>query len=127
MEGPAGLDARGGPAARLALVRKRIADLRVRREAFERGVEKRRGRLEEEARLLEKEEAEALEDLIRQRRDLLAKVIPVLQAAGEDVSNLRGIEMEEERWRALLVRLRNRGKEASRPLTSAEEIRRLLP
>jgi septal ring factor EnvC (AmiA/AmiB activator) len=111
----------------LALVRKRIADLRVRREAFERGVEKRRGRLEEEARLLEKEEAEALEDLIRQRRDLLAKVIPVLKAAGEDVSNLRGIEMEEERWRALLVRLRNRGKEASRPLTSAEEIRRLLP
>jgi hypothetical protein len=108
-------------------VRKRIADLRVRREAFERGVEDRRGRLEEEARILAAEEAAALEDLRRQRRDLLAKAIPVLRAAGEDVSDLMGIEMEEERWRDLLARLRNRGKEASRPLTSAEEIRRLLP
>lgn len=127
MEGPAGLNARGGPAARLALVRVRIADLRARRDAFERGVEERRGRLEEEARLLEAEEAAALEDLLRQRRNLLAKVLPALRSAGEDVSGLAGVEMEEERWQALLARLRNRGREASRPLTSAEEIRRLLP
>jgi len=127
MKGPAGLDARGGPAARLALARARIADLRVRRETFERGVEERRERLEEEARLLAAEEAAALEDLLGQRRDLLAKALPVLQADGEDVSGLAGVEMEEERWQALLARLRNRGREASRPLTSAEEIRRLLP
>jgi len=127
MKGPGGLDARGGPAARLALVRARIADLRVRRETFERGVEERRRRFEDEERILMAEEAAALEDLLRQRRDLLAKALPVLRANGEDVSSLAGVEMDEERWQALLARLQNWRRETNRSLTSAEEIRRLLP
>lgn len=127
MGGPAGLDPRGGPAARLALVRLRIADLRARREAFERGVEERRGRLDEEQRLLEAEEAEAEADLMRQRRDLLARVAPSLRAEGEDVAALEGVERDEERWRALLARLRVRGLEGRHPLATAEEIRRILP
>lgn len=128
MGGPISLDIRGGPAARLALVRARMADLRARREAFERGVKERRARLEEEERLLKAEEAEAVADLMRQRRDLLARVAPFLKAEGEDISALEGIEKDEERWQVLLARLkRMRRPEECRPLVTAEEIRRILP
>ncbi len=128
MGGPISLDIRGGPAARLALVRSRMADLRARREAFERGVEERRALLEEEERLLRAEEAEAEVDLMRQRRDLLARVAPFLKAEGEDISALEGVEKDEERWQVLLARIkRMHRQEERRPLVTAEEIRRILP
>jgi hypothetical protein len=120
------LDGREGPAARLARIRSRLADLKARREAFERGVEERRAILEEEASILEREETEAREALLAQRRAILRKMRPLLESSGASSAALDGIEEDEERWRELLVSLRNR-KEEGRPLTSAEEIRRLLP
>jgi hypothetical protein len=121
-----GLDARDGPAARLARVRGRLADLKARREAFERGVEERRAMLEEEASVLEREESEAKAALLAQRRAVLRKMRPLLESGGTSPAALDGIEEDEERWRELLASLGGR-REEGRPLTSAEEIRRLLP
>lgn len=125
-DGPAGLDARGGLAARLALVRVRLADVKARREAFERGVEERRAMLEEEAAVLVREEAEAKSALLAQRRAILQKMRPLLESGGTDLSSLEGIEEDEGRWRNLLISMRRKGEEG-RSLTSVEEIRRLLP
>jgi hypothetical protein len=127
MEGrTTGLDAREGPAARLARIRSRLADLKARREAFERGVEERRAMLEKEASMLEREEAEAKAALLAQRRAIFRKMRPLLESVGTNPAALDGIEKDDERWRKLLVSLGGR-KEEGRPLTSAEEIRRLLP
>lgn len=127
MGGLAGFDPRGGPAARLALIRSRIAELRVRREMFEKGVKERRERLEEEERILAAEEAAAEEALLRQRRDLLAKVMPILKAEGQDVSNLEGVEKDEARWQKLLETVRAHRMLKEKSLATAEEIRRILP
>jgi len=121
-----GLDAQEGPAVRLARIRSRLADLKARREAFERGVEERRAMLEKEASVLEREEAEAKAALLAQRREILRKMRPLLESGGTGYAALEGIEEDEERWRELLVSLRER-REERRPLASAEEIRRLLP
>jgi hypothetical protein len=109
----------------LALVRSRLADLKARREAFERGVEERRAMLEEEASVLGREEAEAKAALLAQRRAIFQKMRPLLESGGMEPSALDGIEEDEERWRNLLISMRR--EEEGRPLTSAEEIRRLLP
>jgi hypothetical protein len=110
----------------LALVRVRLADVKARREAFERGVEERRAMLEEEAAVLVREEAEAKSALLAQRRAILQKMRPLLESGGTDLSSLEGIEEDEGRWRNLLISMRRKGEEG-RSLTSVEEIRRLLP
>jgi len=120
------MDRLEGHAVRLARIRLRMADLKARREAFERGVEARRAMLEKEAALLEKEEAEAKEALLAHRRAILQKMRPLLESKGMSSAVLEGIEEDEKRWRALLTSLGNQ-KEEERSLTSAEEIRRLLP
>jgi hypothetical protein len=82
--------------------------------------------LMEEASVLEREEAAAKAALLAQRRAILQKMRPLLESSGMEPSTLDGIEEDEERWRNLLISMRReRGEE--RPLTSAEEIRRLLP
>lgn len=119
---------KGRAAARLALVRLRIADLKERRRAFEEGVLERRKALEEEQRLLEEEEAKAEADLINQRKELLEKVKVFLKGEKEiEHLNLEGIEKDESRWQLLLANVKDRITEKKMPLATPEDVRQCIP